>query len=204
MLDLGRVVSWHRRKLAVLAAVAAVLTAITVAAPPDPPTVQVVRAAVPLAPGSTITADEVRLEQLPESAVPREYVDQVAAVVGRTVVAGVPTGQVLTTQSTLTDHAADPGRVIAPLRLDDADVVSLLRAGDRVDVLSAAGEGGTAAVLVQRARIVTIPTPDSSDGIGLGASDSAGALVLLDVDLRAATRLAQAAVATRLSVVLRS
>jgi pilus assembly protein CpaB len=204
MLDVARVVSWHRRKLAVVAAVAAVLTAITAAAPPDPPTVTVVRAVRPLAPGSRIGPDQVRLEQLPESAVPRSYIDQVALVVGRTVVAEVPVGQVLTEHSTLSAEPALPGRVVAPVRLADPDVVTLLNAGDRVDVLSADGHGSSAQLLVQRARIVAIPDLRNSGSEIRAAPDSAGGLILLDVDPQAAAELAQAAVAARLSVVLRS
>lgn len=196
--------SWHRRKLAVLAAVAAVLTAITAAAPPEAATVTVVRVVAGLEAGSTIEADQVRLDELPATAVPEDPIDELDAVIGRTVLAGVPVGQVLTGDAILSPAIAPPGRVLAPLRLTDPDVVALLSAGDRVDVLSADGEGGAAVVLAHRARIVAVPAAPSS-GTGLGASaGSPGALVLVDVDPATASRLAQAAASASLSIVLRS
>src|SRR5829696_4894258 len=52
--DLRRAVSWHRRKLAIVAAVAAVLSAVAAAAPPASPTVDVVRATTNLASGAIV------------------------------------------------------------------------------------------------------------------------------------------------------
>jgi len=197
-------VSWHRRKLAVVAAIAAVLTAISAAAPAEPATVQVVRAVVPLPPGTVVGSEQVRVEVLPRSAVPQEYVSRLAEAVGQTVLAGVPPGQVLTPQSWLTSESAAPGRAIAPVRLGDADVAALLRAGDRVDVLGADGDHGAAVTLAERCRVVAVPPTGRSEGFAMGDAGSAGALVLLDVDLAVAKRITQAAVSMKISVVLRS
>ncbi|MDQ4084511.1 MAG: hypothetical protein M3165_01710, partial [Actinomycetota bacterium] len=70
-----------------------------------------------------------------------------------------------------------PGVVAAPVRIADADSVSLVRVGDRVDVLAPdpAGELPTS-VAVGRASVVAIPQPD--DELGGTAS---GALIVLAV-----------------------
>lgn len=202
MLDLRRAVSWHRRKLAVLAAVAAVLATVAAALPASPPTAQVVRAAVELRAGGILRADQLRVDHLPVAALPEGAMPSMTELVGRTVVVAAPAGQVLTEHSTISGAPLPPGRVLAPLRLSDADVVSLLTAGDRVDVLSADGERGSAVVVARQARVVTVPQVDDEGGVAPAPSAGGGGLLLVDVDVPTALALAHAAVADRLSVVL--
>jgi len=202
--SLRRAVSWHRRKLAVVAAVAAVLTGINAALPPDPPTVDVVRSAVRLDGGHVLGADDVSLARFPQDAVPDDALTSLDAAVGRTIASPVSKGQLLTELSVVAPgRSARPGRVVAPLRLGDADLVALLRVGDAVDVVAADAEAAQAAVVAREIRIVGLPPPPDADGLGATASSSGGALVLVEVDSRTATVLAQAAVTATLSVVLR-
>lgn len=200
--DLSRAVSWHRRKLAVLAAVGAVLTGITALAPDGPPSVAVVRATSRLAGGATVTSSAVEVARVPEAAVPREALTDPAAVIGKTVLGPVAEGTVLTALDVVSASATAAGRVVAPLRLADADVAALVRAGDSVDVLAAEPEAGAAVVVARGVRVLTVPEPADSSGLSAGPAAD-GALLLVEVTPEAATRLAQAAVAAQISIVLR-
>jgi Flp pilus assembly protein CpaB len=202
--SIRRAGTWHRRKLAVVAAVAAVLTGINAALPPDPPTVQAVRSAVRLDGGVVLTSDDVSVTRVPADAVPDDALTTLNAAVGRTVAAPVSKGQLLTELSVAAPgRSARPGRVVAPLRLGDADLVALLSVGDAVDVVAADVEAAQAAVVAREIRIVGLPPPPDAAGLGAPSSSSGGALVLVEVDSRTATALAQAAVTATLSVVLR-
>lgn len=187
-----------------LAAVAAALTGVNAAMPPDPPTVTVVRAAVRLEGGAVLGARQLELARLPGEAVPEAALVDLDAVVGQQVTAPVSAGQVLTELSVVSAaRSVRRGQVVAPLRLEDADVVALLKVGDTVDVVAADGEARAAAVVARAVRVVALPRAPDPSGLGGSVGSSAGALLLLEVTSATATRLAQAATTARLSVVLR-
>jgi hypothetical protein len=88
--------------------------------------------------------------------------------------------------------------VTAPVRIADGATVGLLRPGDRVDVVAAEQSGvgpGDAEVVARGARVTKVP--ESPDSVSEG-----GALVVLSVPRRTATRLAGAGVSSRLAVTL--
>ncbi|HEX8510317.1 MAG TPA: SAF domain-containing protein [Propionibacteriaceae bacterium] len=201
---LSRAVSWHRRKLAVLAAVGAALTGVNAAMPPDPPTVEVLRAAVRLDGGAVLGSRQLVVTRLPVEAVPDGALVDPDAVVGQQLIAPVAKGQVLTEVNVVSvGRSVRTGHVVAPLRLEDTDLAALLKIGDTVDVLAADGEARAAAVVAKAVRVVGLPRPPDPSGIGGSVGSSNGALLLLDVDSRTATLLAQAAATAKLSVVLR-
>jgi pilus assembly protein CpaB len=201
---LRRAVSWHRRKLAVAAAVAAVLTGVSAALPPDPPSTEVVRTRAQLGGGAPLTADDLQLVRLPREFVPDGALTSVPDAVGRVLAAPVARDQVLTELSVVApDRAVRRDRVVAPLRLADADVAALLRVGETVDVVAAVPEAARAAVVARNVRVIGLPLPPSSSGIGGDDNQGAGALVLVEVDGSTAAALAQAAVTGTLSVILR-
>lgn len=191
--------SWHRRKLAVLAVLAAVLTGLAAAAPEGPPTVSVVRAAEALEGGVRLGADDLEVAQLVAADAPDGVVSDPAELVGRVLAAPVPRGQVLTGLAIVSARAS-PGRVLAPLRLSDPDAVALLRAGDVVDVLAADAQSEQAFVAGRTVRVVTVPIPPDPES----GANGAGALVLVEVDTETARVLARAAVSATLSVIWRS
>ncbi|MEU9213984.1 hypothetical protein AB0D27_40365 [Streptomyces sp. NPDC048415] len=84
-------------------------------------------------------------------------------------------------------------RVMAPVRISDGATVSLLRPGDRVDVV-AADNGGKVRVVAAGARVTDVPD--------VGAAET-GALVVLSVPRATAARLAGAGATSRLAVTLR-
>lgn len=199
--DLARAISWHRRKLAVLAAITAVLAGVNAASPPDPPSTTVQTATSSLTGGVAVTAADLHATEVPTSLVPARAVTDPADIVGQVLSGPVPQGRVLT-EVDLVSAAASPGLVLAPLRLSDAGVVALLHAGDRVDILAADPQAGDADVLAEQVRVATIPADRSGSGIG-GSVASDGALILVEVDPETAKLLARASVSASLSVVLR-
>ncbi|MFJ5266270.1 hypothetical protein ACIQAC_38010 [Streptomyces sp. NPDC088387] len=103
----------------------------------------------------------------------------------------------------------DGQTVTAPVRIAEAATVTLLRPGDRVDVIAApeTTTGGDAEVVARGAVVAGVP------GSGAGASDGAldkagdetgvgGALVVLSVPRSAAARLVGAGATARLAVAL--
>jgi pilus assembly protein CpaB len=196
-LSFRRAVSWHRRKLALLATLAAVLTGLAAAMPEGPPTMTVVRAAAALEGGRRLTLDDLETAQVVAADAPDEVMADPEALVGRTLAAPVPRGQVLSEHAVVSARAS-PGRVLAPLRLADAEATALLRAGDVVDVLAADPQAEEAFVAGRGVRVVTVPVPAESVG-----ADPAGALVLVEVDAETARVLARAAVSATLTVIWR-
>ncbi len=191
--------SWHRRKLAVLAALAAVLTGIAATQPDGPATIEVVRAKRQLPGGWVLGADDLSIERVVAADAPDAAARDPAALVGSTLAAPVARRQVLTPLAlTTTRVGLERGHVLAPIRLADADVVSLLRPGDVVDVLVADGQERTAAVVARGVRVVTLPIPAAD-----GRMADAGALMLVEVTTAAAAELARAAAAGTLSVIWR-
>lgn len=203
---LRRAVSWHRRKLAVLAAVAAVIATVDAAAPPPPRTVPVLTARRLLAGGAPLTADQTVRTAMPVGFVPDGALHPDRLPANRMLTHPVPRGQVLTEADLLSPRGlAVPTDVIAPVQIADTEEIALLHPGDLVDLIAADPQLGKAAVVARRARVVAVPThPGSGTGIASAASPTGSApLVLVEVDAATATALASAAVSSRMSVVLR-
>jgi pilus assembly protein CpaB len=197
---LARAASWHRRKLAVLAAVAAVLTGVSAAAPEGPAMITVVKARSQLPGGTVISASDLMLDRVAASDVPDGVLTDELALVGKTLAAPVAENQMMTSLiTTAARTSVSPGHVIAPLRLADTGLATLLRPGDVVDVIAADAEAEQAAVVAAGARVVTIPElPD--EGVGPAPE---GVLVLIDVDSRTASVVAHAAASATLSIIWR-
>jgi pilus assembly protein CpaB len=196
--ELRRAVSWHRRKLAIVAAVAAVLSAVAAAAPPASPTVDVVRATTNLASGAIVRSGDITVSALVEEALPRGALVDSTVAQGRRVIGPVAEGQVLTALDLLgTSSGIRPGHVIAPLRLADPEVAVLLQPGALIDVI-AADQGGEASVVAAGVTVLTVPAPPFEEA----ARTADGALVLVEVESKAAVLLAAAAANSRITVVL--
>ena len=197
---LARAASWHRRKLAVLAALAAVLTGISAAAPDGPAMITVVKARSQLPGGTVVSAADLVLDRVAASDIPEGALTDPDALIGKTLAAPVAENQILTPlTASVVRTSVSPGHVIAPLRLADTALGALIRPGDVVDVIAANTQAEQAVVVAAGARVVTIPDlPDDRAGPGPD-----GALVLIDVDAQTASIVAQAAASSTLSVIWR-
>jgi pilus assembly protein CpaB len=182
-----------------IAAAGVVLAVMHTLRPPPPPTVHVVRALTSVPAGTALQEGQVALQAVAASAVPQDAVTTVDVALGQTVIAGLTPGQILTTPLLLTPRAVSrPGRVLTPLRLQDAGVVGLLRAGEVVDVLATDPDTAETAVVATGVRVVVAPS-SSEERLPTSTED---VLLLIEVDRPAATRLAAAAVKHRFSLLL--
>lgn len=192
--SLLRAASWHRRPLAVLAAVATVLSGLAATVPPGPPTTTVVRTRVALAAGTLLGPEHVETVPMARSAVPDQALDA-EAVAGQRLAGPVSARQVLTAPSLLSERSLrPPGRVLAPVRVADAEVVALLRPGEEVDVLAAETQTGRSSTVAAGARVVAVPPPTEEQR-------GAGALVMLEVDRSSVPGLARALSTSTLTVI---
>lgn len=203
--DLARAAGWHRRLLAAGLLAAAFALALHAVRPAPPDTVPALLAARDLAAGHHLGRSDVVVARRDAATLPAGALTAPTAASGSTLVSAVRRGEVLTDLRLLSARAVQAlpdGLVATPVRIADPDAVALLVPGATVDVL-AAGSGDMSAparLVASRVRVITTPrAPFSRPALGLGE----GALVVLATSEATAARLAGAAVAERLTVVLR-
>lgn len=191
----------RRRLLAAASAALAVVAVVHVLAPRSALRAPVLVASHDLSAGTVLGAADVRLVRTDPDLVPAGADFRLATVEGRRIAGPMRAGEPLTDRRLVGRAlvAGYPGDVVAaPVRIQDAAAVTLLRVGDRVDVYSATGDqGAPARRVVTDAPVMTLPTPDP------GADSNDGGLVVLAVTQPEAALLAQASATTQLSVSLR-
>ena len=197
---LRRTVLARRRSLAALCAAVAVAAALQAGSAPPAPRTLVLTAAHDLAAGVVVGAGDLRRVAYDPDSVPSGTFPSASEVVGRTTTGPMRAGEPLTDArlvgAALLVHY--PGLVAVPVRIGDPGAVRLLNVGDRVDLLAADPRGDRAADVVGRdVPVLAIPRP-GADGTGL----TNGALVVLGMPDASARTVAQASVASFLSVVL--
>lgn len=201
--DLLKAVRWHRRLLAGVSAAAAVYFSLVALSPSSVPTVAVLAASRDLPGGAALAAADLRTVQLPAELVPAGAVKAVAEAGGRVLAAPMRSGEPLTDARFVSPGLAGglrSGFVAYPLRLDDADVVALLRVGDRIDLYAAtSSEAESAGRLASGVRVVALPLPAAR---GKGPVGAAGALVVVATTPATVARIAQAAAGSRITVAL--
>lgn len=179
-----------------MAAGLAVLAGISAAAPEGPARSPVVTAAAQLPGGTVLTAADLEVRDLVTADLPEGTRSDPAGLVGRTLVAPLPAGQVVTDLAVVGSRAgAASGHLLAPLRLADTGLTGLLRPGDLVDIIAADSQSSRAAVVATAVRVVAVPAVDEEN-----AAATPGALVLVEVDRATATELVQAAAAGPVSI----
>ena len=171
-----------------------VLLAAASALRPDPAHVQrqVVVTVRDLSPGTTLTADDVTLQTRPAETLPDGAQTALTGLIGATLAGPARRGEVLTDArvlgSRLAGLSAGPDARVVPLRLADSAVLDLLRAGDVVDVLGAAGPTSEARPRVVASDAVVVLVSPSSTAVG----SSNDRVVLVALPAPAATALAGA------------
>lgn len=173
--ELRRAVLVRRRLLSALCAAVAVLATVQTLAPPPPATRSALVAVRQLGAGEVIGAGDVATEALPAASVPD---DVVSAPVGRRLAGAIGPGEVLT-ESRLVGASLLTGRrdeLALPVRIPDAEVVGLLRVGDRVDLFAAdpAAAEPVGVRLLQSALVLALPVPG-----GRSAEGGRGRIVVL-------------------------
>jgi Flp pilus assembly protein CpaB len=162
----------------------------------------VLTAAHDLAPGTVLTAADLRRVGFAPGTVPAGVVDAQQAL-GRTTVGPVREGEPITDARLLGAGLLDgrPGLVAVPVRIGDPGAVGLLRVGDRIDVLAADPQARSPAELVATGALVLAIPRTGSDRV---PGPLSGALVVLAVPEQTARVLAAAGVSSFLSVLLRA
>ena len=194
-----RVVLARRRPLAAVCLALAVVAGVHAARPAPPPTVAVTVAARDLVSGTVLTAADLVVRRYPAAVAP---VGTATGAVGRTLAGPVRAGEPVTDVRLVSPSLAAgyPGRVLVPVRIADADVVSLVRVGDRVDVVAADPRRGQASAVAVDVPVVALPL--AADDSATGASVLSGRLVVVAALPSDVDRIAGAAATDLLSVVI--
>jgi Flp pilus assembly protein CpaB len=138
---------------------------------PDPHSTsrEVVVATRDLAPGITVTPDDVALSSRPAGTLPDGAVTTLDAAVGATLAGPSRRGEILTDArvlgSRLTGLSVGPNARTVPVHLADAAVLDLIRPGDVVDVLGAPSADSTARPrLLAVGAVVVLVSAAAGDG----------------------------------------
>lgn len=187
-----RAVLSRRRPLAALCTAVAVLAGVRATSPPPPPTTAVPVLARDVAAGTVLGAGDVVLVDYAPGSVPPGVVDRPA---GRTVATAVARGEPVTVTRLVGAPlvAGSAGTTVMPVRFPDAAMASLLRVGDRVDVLAVDPQGGEPRRVAGGVRVLALPASGTPSGAA-GSSDLPGRLTLLAVPVSAVTAVSDASV----------
>jgi Flp pilus assembly protein CpaB len=196
----------------VAAGLLACLALILALRPPGPEPGAPVQLSVPVAVAATdlpagvaLTAGDLATVSLPVDAAPAGAATDVGQLSGQVLAAPVRRGEPVTDVRVVGPglwSQVPEGLVAAPVRLADLAVATLLRAGDRVDVLAAAAtpDGAVPAVMVvaEAALVLAVPAGAESTGTALPGDG----LLVLAVAPETARQLAAAGAAASLTVTL--
>ncbi len=192
-----RLLARYRRVLSALLAAVAVLVIIETIAPSAPASRRVVVAARDLPSGAVLTAADLDAVPMPPSVVPSGSASSASELLGRVVAGPMRAREVVTDQRLLGRSllAGYPtGSVATPVRIRDPGVVALLQVGGRIDVYAARSDTTAADLVVGDAVVVALPKVDD-DG-------QQGGLVVLCVTPAQAAALAEASATAPLSVTM--
>lgn len=161
---------WGRRLLAVGLLAAAVVLAATEPKPvaAREPTIDVLVAAHDLAAGSAVAAGDLRVRAWPIRLVPAATLTPTDDPVGRLLAGAIRAGEAVTDVRLLGPglvEALGPGLRAVPIRLTDAGVVALLRAGDRIDIYAIGAEAGTERSNLVAAYALVLAVPAQQDSV---------------------------------------
>ena len=208
--ELRRAVAWRRRLLAAGLLAGSTAFALQALAPPPPEGVDVLVAAREVATGGQLQPGDLRVVRRAAGTVPQGALTAIGQASGRSVTSAVRRGELLTDVRLAGPSALRglaPDLVATPVRIADPDVVSLIRAGDVVDVLAAGADVGSGAgqarVVAASARVIAVPVPGRGATSAFVVGTGGGALLLLATSPTTAGRLAAATVGEQLSIVLR-
>lgn len=151
-----------------------VLIAAAAALRPDPAGtyVDVAVATADLRPGTTLSAEDVRLQKRSEATLPDGSLRSLDSLVGSTLAGAARRGEILTDArvlgSRLAGLSAGPNARVVPLHLADTAVLDLIRPGDVVDVLGAPATDAEATprMLASAAVVVLVSAATAGPGDG--------------------------------------
>ena len=185
----------RRRLIAAALAAAGTLVALRTLAPPPAETVDVLVAARDLPSGTRLTDDDVVVRAFPTDLAPS---GAATAALGRVLAAPIGRGEVLTDVRVVGPGLAlaQAGETILPVRLPDAGMASLLRAGDEIDLVATDPGTGSSTVVAHDVTVLATPTGVPDGPVG----GSGGALVVVGATAADAVEITSAALSQFLTV----
>lgn len=190
-----RAVLRRRRLLAAALTAVAVGAGLHAAAPPPPERVALTVAARDLPAGAVLAPGDLAQASVAPGTLPAGVVD---SPLGRTLAAPLRSGEPVTDVRLVGPAlaAAYPDRDAVPVRLPDAGMAALLRAGDRIDLVAADPQGSGARVVAADVPVLAVPRPTSEPS---ATGDLGGRLVVLAAEPGDVPAIADAAVRSFLS-----
>lgn len=167
--------------LAALSLALASAAAVQAMRPAQQPTVAVVVAAHNLDAGTALSTDDLTVTRLPSALVPAQAVADPDMFAGAASAVMIPAGLPVVPSLLAGGTPAGPeGTVVTAIRLDDDGVATLLRPGDRIDLLATDDLGGQGVVVARRALVLT--AAQQADGSLLDAAEATPLVVAVQED----------------------
>jgi len=172
--------------------------------PPPAATVPVVVLARGVGAGTTLTAADLVVADVPPGAAPAGALTSTDAAHGHVAAVDLPARLPLTPALLAgTTLSGPPGTVVVAVRLGDPAVAALLEPGLHLDLVAARPEGGDGETVARRALVRPAPAGDEPTGVlaaATGADDGPPVLVAVTPD--EAVRIAESSVSSRLVAVV--
>lgn len=151
---LRRAVLGRRRLLAALLAGVAVLAGLRASADPPPETVAVLVATADLPSGTLLDSADLAWRGFAPGTEPAGALTEAH---GRVLAGPLRSGEPLTDASVLGTRPDPDAGVATPIRITDADAASLLRAGDRIDLLATDLDSGQTLRVAFDVTVMAVP-----------------------------------------------
>lgn len=205
---------WIRRArvpVALVLGLGAGAAALLAAEPPDTETVPALQLTQPVSAGEALSEENIEVTEIDVAAVPSGHLSDDRKFLGRTVATSLPQGALIHTSQLVGPgllEGFDADVVAVPVRPADASMISMISPGQHVAVTisSDAPESEERARRVaDAAPVLWVPRGDSDAWLpgatGPGAGD-AGAVVIIAVEAKTASEIAEAGHRSRLHVSL--
>jgi len=187
---------WFAAVLAVVG-VAAALSVVSSASSGGQPTVVAARS---IAGGSVLSASDLRVIRVPAEARPDDAFAQIAEVVGRQALRDVSARDLVQDSDLLNGELTSaPGMVKLPVHFSDSGAVSLLQAGQHIDIFGPDGTSGGFRLVASNITVLTVPHNEPSVPLSSGGAE----LVVIEVTAEQAADIAAADSIASLSFALR-
>lgn len=147
----------------------------------NPATTQVVVAAADLSTGDELTQGSIKIANLPQRFLPEGTINEPESVIGKRIVAPLPSGAPVLSQQLFTSaFAANPpkGTVITGISLDDPITLSILQPGDTIQLYAPptqTDDDTEAQLLTRSATVVAVEPSKAQNGI-LSGSHNTGSI----------------------------
>ncbi|ETJ98589.1 SAF domain-containing protein [Propionimicrobium sp. BV2F7] len=187
---------WYRREVAALCAVASIFCIVFALAPRPAKSTQVFVAASSLSAGTKLSAQDFTARDVPDEYLPEDVISDSSQLVGRTLTANLGSGTMLTNSVIFGSQQSSGSEKLVPFRVDDTQVVSLLKVGDVISVVANSSDG-TSQTVASNVKVAALPEVETAE---FGGAQT-GALVVVSADEQTANALASASAQSKLGIV---